>query len=163
MYCWGGNAIWSPSFLLSSFPPSPCVCVYVCMMVIGLIFLWCRDPALPSHYFECRHGIVGGPLSDKWVLFLVSCESSSFKTIVLSWPISGDSRQTLTMWFALWSCRVPREGLWGEMAVLFSGGGTTRVLAGRRAVLRLCSQTSLPESSTASVCLCTCTVPMTSE
>lgn len=150
--------------LPSFFPPSlplP-VCVYVCMMVIDLIFLWCRNPVLPSHYFECRHGIVGGPLSDKWVLFLVSCESSIFKTIVLTWPTSGDSRQTLTMCFALWSCRVPREGLWGEMAVLL-GGGITRLLAGRRAVLRLCSQTSLPESSTASVCLCTCTVAMTSE
>lgn len=109
--------------LPSFFPPSlplP-VCVYVCMMVIDLIFLWCRNPALLSHYFECRHGIVGGPLSDKWVLFLVSCQSSIFKTIVLTWPTSGDSRQTLTMCFALWSCRVPREGLWGETAVLLLG------------------------------------------
>lgn len=82
-----------PSFF-PSFLPLP-VCVCVCMMVTDLIFLWCRNPVLPSHYFECRHVIVGGPLSDKWVLFLVSCESSSFKTIVLIWPISGDSRQLL--------------------------------------------------------------------
>lgn len=56
--------------------------------------------------------MVGGPLSDKCVLFLVSSESSTLKTIVLTWLNPGGFRQTLTMCSALWSYRVPRdEGL----------------------------------------------------
>lgn len=49
--------------------------------------------------------MVGGPLSDKCVLFLVSGESSTLKTIVLPWLNPGGFRQTLTKCFALWSYR----------------------------------------------------------
>jgi hypothetical protein len=68
----------------------------------GLNFPLCRTPALLSHYLECecRHGMVGGPFSDKCVLCLVSWESSTFKTIVLTWLPSGGFRQTLTICFA---------------------------------------------------------------
>jgi hypothetical protein len=78
------------------------LCVF--MVVMGIIFFFFfgyRNPAPPPHHFEDRHVVVGGPLSfDNYVLFLALCESSSFKTIVLTWPASGDPGETLTMCFA---------------------------------------------------------------